>query len=853
MNWLKTIYNGLITEIRAEDAYNRFYNKMPKEDFYSILGGKEDVDKFYRFFLDCVRDGKSETSDAINAISDFKESDQLVKQSVLNKINTNAYEDCDSVIADIDYLSCGGAILSKNKFAKQGYFKIKEDDKWVATCTTNYLANGHYFGNSHWCTASDREGRFDGYHYFKRYTINDNGILIQFSWKGEIEPAPRDANGKVSEDYLDFDFPIEDIFKDGKILERFSLIQVQVKEVYEKTLTNEQICDKYDQPLSNKKFENIIGNDMFSVTEDFEVYLFASGKQNEQKDAEAKYQSFQDPIIQKRKERRRAIFLKKRQELSSECKEYNRNAEKEAREYWSEFLISEKYKDQNILQAVIDKYYTENSENSNRVLQEATDAMGTDEPTLRFLCISENIALNEGVKMTSIGPGYSPKVVRNFDRNGREDCEIADYGKESIQSEQQIFILRKEAKIINMLGLGVSNSAFLPDGSCRRGFCVFSKDREKKVVCHAKTNSVNIINGEVSDNLFIHKYINGKYIINTAGFPISKEYYIFDEKDGSVEEGDKNSYVHADFNFFTYSTDGETYLNVPQIEFYDFKLPPEQSEIEDVDIFDFNDFNVIRLFLKNGENAINTKKRDVIFGFNGRRLACSQTNDGMSCSMHFYAKNASFDITYYFPEDRYELKKIFKDGGYDTAPCDKYGVTENDKMAKKNFAKWKEQGGHSPEVKAQMDKMWDDHYHTGEGAAQTFKDWNDDDRKLDDTGETFVYDPNTTFNTALQKFDNDDRWRNRIGIKDPEGWSNSISKAIKNGNVGDILNGEIPDYMRKNPWYRIGKDGKPLDQPWYDEDEIPANLSDRVIHRNRVNEEFNKMKSIWDRMGLNDL
>ena len=59
--------------------------------------------------------------------------------------------------------------------------------------------------------------------------------------------------------------------------------------------------------------------------------------------------------------------------------------------------------------------------------------------------------------------------------------------------------------------------------------------------------------------------------------------------------------------------------------------------------------------------------------------------------------------------------------------------------------------------------------------------------------------------------------------------------------------------MRKNPWYRIGKDGKPLDQPWYDEDEIPANLSDRVIHRNRVNEEFNKMKSIWDRMGLNDL
>ena len=56
--------------------------------------------------------------------------------------------------------------------------------------------------------------------------------------------------------------------------------------------------------------------------------------------------------------------------------------------------------------------------------------------------------------------------------------------------------------------------------------------------------------------------------------------------------------------------------------------------------------------------------------------------------------------------------------------------------------------------------------------------------------------------------------------------------------------------MRRNPWYRIGKDGKPLDQPWYDEDEIPANLSDRVVRENKIKKEYNNMISIMERMGL---
>ena len=47
--------------------------------------------------------------------------------------------------------------------------------------------------------------------------------------------------------------------------------------------------------------------------------------------------------------------------------------------------------------------------------------------------------------------------------------------------------------------------------------------------------------------------------------------------------------------------------------------------------------------------------------------------------------------------------------------------------------------------------------------------------------------------------------------------------------------------------YKTNNRGKEIEQGWNDEDEIPARLSDRVVR-----EGFEKMKSIWNRLGLND-
>ena len=134
------------------------------------------------------------------------------------------------------------------------------------------------------------------------------------------------------------------------------------------------------------------------------------------------------------------------------------------------------------------------------------------------------------------------------------------------------------------------------------------------------------------------------------------------------------------------------------------------------------------------------------------------------------------------------------------------------------------------------------------------KDWNDDDRGLD--SKYFQYGDND-FNRALQHFDKDDRWRGTVDLKDPVGYSNEMMDAIKNcdgdsGKIQKLVGGDVPASVRRNPWFRVDKHGKAIDQPWYDEDEIPANLSDRVVREEKINEQYNNLQSLMRRMGLLD-
>ena len=110
MGLFNIVLEGVLNEVRAEDAYSKFYSSMPREDFDRITGGEENIDKFIQFFLNCVRDGKSTVDEAVEAINAFKGADQLVKQKIKNKLSNGEYEEAAEVTYDVNYLSSGGAV-----------------------------------------------------------------------------------------------------------------------------------------------------------------------------------------------------------------------------------------------------------------------------------------------------------------------------------------------------------------------------------------------------------------------------------------------------------------------------------------------------------------------------------------------------------------------------------------------------------------------------------------------------------------------------------------------------------------------------------------------------------------------
>jgi hypothetical protein len=197
-------------------------------------------------------------------------------------------------------------------------------------------------------------------------------------------------------------------------------------------------------------------------------------------------------------------------------------------------------------------------------------------------------------------------------------------------------------------------------------------------------------------------------------------------------------------------------------------------------------------------------------------------------------------IKYYIEENKYIL---FTEKGKE-GECDKYGRTEKDMMALKNFEKWREQGGHSPEAKAQMDKMWGERDIDSHNA---FTDWDDADRNLDDISHRNIGEFPKEFVNGLQNFKDDKNWRGAVGFKDPVGYSQQMLDALTapGADINKIVNGEIPDNVRRNPFFRVDKYGKPMDQPWYDEDEIPAVPSDRVGSKEQMRE---SLKIILDKL-----
>lgn len=169
------IVESVLNEISAEDAYNKFYKNIGKDTFDTILnayGGK--FDAIVKFVLNNIRDYKDSSAVrdyALKFIKLYKSCENNVRMEFLKRFKEGKYEDMTDAIQGINEIQNEGVSTVKTR-QNEGYIELYNDDRYLLTATLTYEANQHFYGNTKWCTASDRFGRYDGWFYYLMYVFN---------------------------------------------------------------------------------------------------------------------------------------------------------------------------------------------------------------------------------------------------------------------------------------------------------------------------------------------------------------------------------------------------------------------------------------------------------------------------------------------------------------------------------------------------------------------------------------------------------------------------------------------------------------------------------------------------------
>lgn len=185
MGLFENIVENVLCEISANDAYEKFYSKIPKETFDQIVnayGGK--FDAFIKLLLSGIIDGSlTGINSVLHCIKCYKGIENKARIYISNKIKNKEYSDASELYYDVISAYKGKIqIISPKELYTNGLVTVAENDKWKITCTLNYQASHHFYGNSKWCTASDRFGRYDGFEFFSKYITDLNGSWDDDKW-----------------------------------------------------------------------------------------------------------------------------------------------------------------------------------------------------------------------------------------------------------------------------------------------------------------------------------------------------------------------------------------------------------------------------------------------------------------------------------------------------------------------------------------------------------------------------------------------------------------------------------------------------------------------------------------------
>lgn len=172
------IVESVLNEISAEDAYKKFYSDMPKDEYSNLVSLYGKFDNIMKALLNSIKAKNNTFDDALNFIKKYKSIDNNVRIKFLQNFKNGSYEDIDDMINGLSEIETNGADTLKT-IQNMGLVTLLDDENYRLTCTTTYESSHHFYGNSSWCTASDRFGRYDGWIYFLSYLFDESTGYIE--------------------------------------------------------------------------------------------------------------------------------------------------------------------------------------------------------------------------------------------------------------------------------------------------------------------------------------------------------------------------------------------------------------------------------------------------------------------------------------------------------------------------------------------------------------------------------------------------------------------------------------------------------------------------------------------------
>lgn len=168
----------IINEIKATDAYNRFYSDIDIDVFNAATFGSKNLLSISKFILDCIKKDENVDNASIiekcNAIGDaYKQLGNEKQVEINDKAKRGGYATIDELYNEIINAKESVEHIQGLNYGPNGLIILESNDVYTITSTPTYMSNTKNFGYTKWCTASDIFGRSNGYEYFTTYTLRN--------------------------------------------------------------------------------------------------------------------------------------------------------------------------------------------------------------------------------------------------------------------------------------------------------------------------------------------------------------------------------------------------------------------------------------------------------------------------------------------------------------------------------------------------------------------------------------------------------------------------------------------------------------------------------------------------------